>query len=165
MSRNKALGVAVFVPLLFPGCQPPPAWTEDNLPAVARGPLKCGEPEAPAAGQCSKRCGEYRIEFEQLEGDCGRRPTQTTRLDTEPVKPPHPCEGALRSSDDRCQSSFDIRCPVKDGSGTTLGSIERGQLVWTRDGTAANGTLELRLFHADGEPKCRSSYQTKVRRL
>jgi hypothetical protein len=54
---------------------------------------------------------------------------------------------------------------VKDDSGTTLGSMERGQLVWTADGNAASGTLELGLFHANGEPKCRSSYQTRVRKL
>ncbi len=163
--RRTVAALSALAPLATWACGPPPAWTKDSLPATDDRPLACGAERPHEPGHCAPRCGEYRIAFEELDGDCGRRPTQTTRLASDPVEPPKPCTGSLGSSPNHCSSSFDIHCPVKDESGTSLGSIERGQLDWAPDGNSANGTLELQLLHADGDAKCRSSYQTRVQRL
>jgi hypothetical protein len=104
------------------------------------------------------------IDYEQVAGDCGKRPSQTTVLHGDPTSVPYPCQGRLDSSTNHCAATFEIHCPVKDDTGTTLSSIERGALNWNPAGDLAQGHLDLSLFQADGDLQCQSSYRTSVRK-
>ena len=149
--------------LTLAGCQPEPAWTADSLPAVSPAPASCTL-EAPEPGHCARRCGTYVTAFEQVEGDCGSRPQQTATLAGDPSQAPAPCDGQFSVSADLCQSQFDIRCPTKDMSGTTLASVERGSLRWSQDARHAEGSLELWLLDSANKLRCKSDYIVTIAR-
>lgn len=162
LRRVKTLAWTLLA-LTLAGCQPEPAWTADSLPARAEPPQSCTL--APAEpGHCARRCGTYVTAFEQVEGDCGSRPEQTATLAGDPNQAPAPCSGQFTVSDDLCSSQFDIRCPTKDSSGTTLASIERGSLRWSNDAKSAEGSLELWLVDAANKQRCKSDYLVSIAR-
>ena len=99
-----------------------------------------------------------------MAGDCGARPEQTAILAGDPSQAPAPCSGRFSVSENLCQSRFDIRCPAKDASGTTLASIERGSLNWSGDATSAEGSLELWLLDTNNELFCKSDYLVSIAR-
>lgn len=145
------------------GCQPEPAWTADSLPAQAASPPSCSL-APPEPGRCALRCGTYVTAFQQVEGDCGSRSEQTATLAGDPTSAPAPCRGQFSVSQDLCLTQFDIRCPTKDQSGTTLASIERGSLRWSKDALRAEGSLELWLIDGADEQRCKSDYLVSIAR-
>lgn len=155
--------VRTLLPLALAGCQPEPAWTADSLPTSTPTGVSCS-PELPEPGRCARRCGTYVTAFDQVEGDCGSRPEQTAMLAGDPNHAPAPCSGQFSVSDDLCQAQFDIRCPTKDASGTTLASVERGSLRWSTDATRAEGSLELWLLDAGNKLRCKSDYIVTIAR-
>jgi|SRR5688572_28112680 len=163
MLRRVRTLARTLLPLALAGCQPEPAWTADSLPAAAPAPASC-VPEPPQPGRCARRCGTYVTAFEQVQGDCGARPEQTAQLAGDPSSAPAPCSGQFAVSEDLCQAQFDIRCPSKDASGTTLASVERGSLRWSTDATSAEGSLELWLLDASNQPRCKSDYIVSIAR-
>ena len=145
------------------GCQPEPAWTADSLPPQTASPPSCTL-EPPEPGRCARRCGTYITAFQQTEGDCGSRPEQTAVLAGDPTRAPEPCRGQFSASQDLCLTQFDIHCPTKDQSGTTLASVERGSLRWSKDALRAEGSLELWLIDAKDKLLCKSDYLVSIAR-
>ena len=145
------------------GCQPAPVWTADALgTSPARAQTCPSTPEIP--GQCATRCGSYLTRFTQTDGDCGKRADQLAELAGDPATAPYPCTGNFTASADHCSVKFDIRCPTKDASGSSLASVERGTLGWSGDAASARGDLELWVSDAAGNTRCHSSYQVAVTR-
>jgi len=99
-----------------------------------------------------------------MEGDCGSRPEQTAVLAGDPTSAPDPCRGQFSASQDLCLTQFDIRCPAKDQSGTTLKSVERGSLHWSKDAMHAEGSLELFLIDEKDKLRCSSEYLVSIAR-
>jgi len=163
MLRGVRTLLPALMPLILAGCQPEPAWTADSLPAAASPPASCAL-APPEPGRCARRCGTYVTAFDQVQGDCGSRPEQTATLAGDPSQAPAPCEGQFSVSEDLCSSQFDIRCPTKDSSGTTLASVERGSLRWSTDATKAEGSLELWLVDAGNKLRCKSDYIVSIAR-
>lgn len=163
MLRSVRTLARTLLPLALAGCQPEPAWTPDSLPAAAPAPASCAL-EPPQPERCARRCGSYVTAFEQVKGDCGARPEQTAELAGDPNHAPAPCSGRFSVSDDLCLAQFDIRCPIKDATGTTLASVERGSLRWSSDAMSAEGSLELWLLDANDQPRCKSDYVVSIAR-
>jgi len=160
--RMRRLAFLLALPCAV-ACQPEPVWTAESLPPPPAEPEAC-VPKSAEAGRCAERCGSYQTDFEQTEGDCGSRPAQVTRLAGDPTNAPAPCRGVFSSSPDRCTTKFDIRCPTKDASGTSLASLEQGSLQWASDASGAEGTLRLWVKNADGETRCHSEYAVTIQR-
>jgi hypothetical protein len=158
--RTAALFVAIGQLM---GCQPEPVWTADSLPSP-RSPLPPCIPGPHGPGLCAERCGTYATSVEQIEGDCGTRPEQLSQVSGNPTMAAPPCRGIFGVSSDNCSTQFDIRCPSKDSSGTTLASIERGSLTWSHDADSAQGSVELWVTSAHGAVLCRSRYLVSVQR-
>jgi hypothetical protein len=149
--------------LLSTSCQPEPVWTAESLRQGPAPPPTCS-PKSPVPGSCAARCGTYVTQYQKLGGDCGTMPEQTAKLDGDPKQAPHPCTGYFSASPNACETTFDIRCPTRDDSGTTLASTERGTLTWSAEASHAQGELELWVTTASGEPRCHGTYQVSVAR-
>ena len=104
--------------------------------------------------ECEDRTGRtYKVETEELEGDCGSI-DDFVITDGESEVDPN-CDIDVDVSSDNCTVQVDQTCIYSDGSK----NLGEGEVDWDCDGEAGEGEFTFTLVRSSGVVDCESTYE------